>query len=147
MVSSRSGAFGSLHLDDWKAVTHHRPGDRHEGDQWLYCLDVDFSEAHDLDQVEPERLEQMIKLWWSEAYKHQVLPVDDRRGERMAIPKVATQRREFVFFPGAAPPLRNSAPDFRSRSNEIRAEIDQPTTTSPGRITAHGRQAGAERRP
>jgi len=33
---------------------------------------------------EPARLEAMIKLWWSEAEKHNVLPLDDRFGPRFA---------------------------------------------------------------
>ena len=51
----------------------------------------DFSEVDDLAEKEPERLAEMIKLWWSEAEKHNVLPLDDRFGaavcrKRRAIP-------------------------------------------------------------
>lgn len=137
------GGHRGIYLDGWKAVTHHRPDDRLDDDVWeLYCLDTDFSEAHDLAAAEPERLREMIALWWSEARAHHVLPVDDRRGERMAIPKVATQRTDFVFYPGAAPLLRNSGPDFRNRSYMIQAELEQVSDGDEGVLFASGGQLG-----
>jgi arylsulfatase A-like enzyme len=137
------GGHRGIYVDGWKAVTHHARGDGLADDRWeLYDLEADFSEAHDLADAEPERLEEMIALWWSEARRHHVLPVDDRRGERMAIPKVAAQRTEFVLYPGAAPLLRASAPDFRNRSYEIRAEIDDARDGDEGVLFASGGRHG-----
>jgi arylsulfatase len=63
----------------WKAVTRHRKGIPFDEDQWeLYDLDADPSECHDLADSEPDQLKTMIELWWSEAEKHGVLPLDDR---------------------------------------------------------------------
>ncbi len=71
--------------DGWKAVAFHPSGTPFENDKWeLFHLDRDFSEADDLAEKEPERLEAMIKLWWSEAEAHKVLPLDDRFGPRFA---------------------------------------------------------------
>jgi arylsulfatase len=137
------GGHRGIYVDGWKAVTHHARDDPLEDDQWeLYHLDADFSEAHDLADAEPERLEEMIELWWSEAHKNNVLPIDDRRWERMAIPKVGVQRTEFVFYPGASTLLRAAAPDFRNRSYEIRAEIDAAHGDDEGVLFASGGQHG-----
>ena len=63
----------------WKAVTRHVKGVPFDEDVWeLYDLDVDPSECNDLAEREPDRLQAMIELWWSEAERHGVLPLDDR---------------------------------------------------------------------
>ena len=65
----------------WKAVTHHRPGQPFDDDEWeLYHLDEDFSETHNLAAAHPEKLREMIDLWWVEAGRHGVLPLDDQPG-------------------------------------------------------------------
>ena len=62
----------------WKAVTRHTPGVAFEDDRWeLFDLSADPSECHDLAEAEPERLAQLIDLWWEEAAAHNVLPLDD----------------------------------------------------------------------
>lgn len=63
----------------WKAVTRHIKGEPFDDDKWeLYDLDIDPSECHDLAGQEPEQLSALIDLWWSEAQRHGVLPLDDR---------------------------------------------------------------------
>src|SRR5690606_12357397 len=52
-------------------------------DKWeLYHLDEDFNETNDLSKKEPERLKALLDLWWHEAEKYDVLPLDDREAER-----------------------------------------------------------------
>ncbi len=63
----------------WKAVTCHRPGAPYDDSEWeLYHLDEDFSESKNLAGSEPDRLREMIALWWHEAGAYDVLPLDDR---------------------------------------------------------------------
>ena len=72
----------------WKAVTRHTPGVAFEDDRWeLFDLSADPSECHDLAEAEPERLAQLIDLWWEEAAAHNVLPLDERRLE-LFIPRI-----------------------------------------------------------
>ena len=72
--------------DGWKAVTYHAEGKLFTDDEWeLYHLDEDFSEYHNLAASEPEKLQEMIDLWWIEAGRHGVLPLDDRVGELFSI--------------------------------------------------------------
>ncbi len=69
----------------WKAVTKHNQGDDFDTELWeLYNLSVDPSECRNLAEAEPERLAELQELWWSEAERHGVLPLDDRGFELFA---------------------------------------------------------------
>lgn len=68
-----------LWSDGWKAVTRHTAGVDFDDDPWeLYHVDVDPSECNDLAAEMPEKLQEMIDLWWQEAEQHGVLPLDER---------------------------------------------------------------------
>ena len=49
----------------------------------LYNIDDDFSQAHDLATENPEKLRELQDLWWAEAARYQVLPLDGRAVERL----------------------------------------------------------------
>ncbi len=69
----------------WKAVCKHIPGADYDTEPWeLYDLSRDISECADLSADEPERLAELIALWWREAERHGVLPLDDRGIELFA---------------------------------------------------------------
>jgi arylsulfatase len=66
-------------VDGWKATTYHEPGHPYDLDEWeLFHLDADFSECHDLSGEQPDRLRDLVDVWWSEAGAMGVLPLDDR---------------------------------------------------------------------
>jgi arylsulfatase A-like enzyme len=125
----------------WKAVAYHPPGTPFENDKWeLFHLDHDFSEVHDLAASEPQRLTEMIKLWWSEAEKHNVLPLDDRFGPRFAENAARFQgaRNNFVFHAGMGHVPTDVAPDVRSRSYTIEAHVEIGEGGDEGVLIAHG---------
>ena len=69
----------------WKAVARHNKGDDFEDDRWeLYDLSADPSECNDLAATESDKLRELIELWWAEADRHGVLPLDDRMLELFA---------------------------------------------------------------
>lgn len=129
----------------YKAVAYHWPGTPFENDAWeLYDLSSDFSETHDLAGAEPERLLALQELWWSEARANQVLPLDDRFGERFAenAERFNSDRTEFTFWAGMGHLPTDVAPDLRSRSYTITAHVDVPDTDTTGGadgvLIAHG---------
>ena len=81
----------------------------------------------------------MIELWWSEAEKHNVLPLDDRFGPRFAenAARFHGARNRFTFHAGMGHVPTDVAPDVRSRSYTIEAhvEVDQG---AEGVLIAHG---------
>ena len=63
----------------WKALTLHTKGGPFDDDPWQpYHLAEDFSECEDLAAHEPERLAELVALWWREAERYDVFPLDDR---------------------------------------------------------------------
>ena len=125
----------------WKAVAYHPPGTPFENDKWeLFDLDRDFSEVDDLAEKEPQRLADMIKLWWDEAEMHHVLPLDDRFGARFAENAARFQgaRRHFTFHAGMGHVPTDVAPDVRSRSYSIEAEVEIDEMGAEGVLIAHG---------
>jgi len=64
--------------DGWKAVCDHtaNPTFDFSKDIWeLYHTETDFCEANNLAEKHPEKLKEMIDLWWHEAGKYGVLPM------------------------------------------------------------------------
>jgi arylsulfatase A-like enzyme len=130
-----------LWQDGWKAVAYHAPGSPFEDDRWeLFHLDDDFSETDDLADREPERLEAMVDLWWAEAEKNNVLPLDDRFAPRFAENALRLQgsRKQFVFHAGVGHVPSDVAPDVRSRSYRIEADVTIPRGGAKGVLIAHG---------
>jgi arylsulfatase len=127
--------------DGWKAVAFHPPGYPFDKDAWeLFRLDADFSETDDLAQAEPERLAALQALWWEEAERRQVLPLDDRFAPRFAenATRVQGARKRFVFHRGMGHLPTDAAPDIRSRSYRIEAEVTIPPAGAEGVLLAHG---------
>ncbi|NVN85221.1 MAG: arylsulfatase [Rhodopseudomonas sp.] len=125
----------------WKAVAYHPPGTPFDTDKWeLFHLDRDFSEVHDLAEAEPDRLAQMIAVWWDEAEQHNVLPLDDRFGPRFAenAARFHGARRNFVFHAGMGHVPTDVAPDVRSRSYSIEAHVEIDAPGAEGVLIAHG---------
>jgi len=128
-------------VDGWKAVAFHQMGTPFEDDTWeLYNLENDFNECHDLASTEPERLKKLIDLWWEEADKHKVLPLDDRFAPRFAenAERHTGERKNFTFWRGMGHLPSDVAPDLRSRSYTISAYIDVPEDGCEGVLISHG---------
>ena len=124
----------------WKAVAFHPPGTPYEHDTWeLFHLDEDFSETNDLAATYPEKLAVLVKLWWEEAAKHNVLPLDDRFRERFVVNanRFHGARKRYVFHAGMGHLPTEVAPDVRSRSYLIEADA-HIVEACEGVLIAHG---------
>ena len=116
----------------WKAVCKHDKDADYDTEPWeLYCLSDDWSECNDLAAAEPDRLASLVDLWWAEAERHGVLPLDDRMVELFAVrhrersPHPADMR--YVYRPPMSPmPGQASAP-IGGRSFDLTARITRST--------------------
>jgi arylsulfatase len=132
----------ALWLDGWKAVSRHKPGVPYDNDVWeLYHLDSDFSECTDLAAQQPQRLQEMVALWWREAEQHGVLPLDDRgsadlfRASRR--PDMPTARRRFVYYPPVSHIAADTCPSA-ARSWRTEVDITHPAGDADGALVARG---------
>ena len=134
-VQTRSGpqyfeqlGHRGLWQDGWKAVTYHLKGTPFEKDQWaLYNLEEDFSECHDLSGELPEKLEELLQTWWSEAERYGVLPLDDRTLELfggLSRPGTPHHRREYVYYPPVSHIPADAAPPLGGRSWSVTCDVE-----------------------
>ena len=111
----------------WKAVTRHKPGADFESEPWaLYHLDQDFSECRDLAQTHPEKLKQLVDLWWAEAKARQCPSSRRQWAARSNVNRGVAARRFYRFFPGLERIDRIMAPDIARRSYSISADVEFP---------------------
>src|SRR5262249_14590092 len=112
-----------------------------EEDVWeLYHVAEDFSEVHDIAASHPEKLEKMKRLWWREAEKYQVLPLNNQPGRFM---DRRYRRDRHVLHAGIGPLPEAIAPNLRGRPFVIAAELDVPASGDVRvGIAAHGAHSG-----
>lgn len=73
----QTGNRGIWH-DGWKAITNHIHTDDFINEDWeLYHTEVDFSESENVADKYPDKLRELIALWYAEAGKYGVLPLGD----------------------------------------------------------------------
>ena len=118
---------------DWKAVCKHDKGADYDTEPWeLYRLTDDWSECHDLAAQQPERLAELIELWWSEAERHGVLPLDDRMvelfGARFRDNSPHPADRRYVYRPPMSPLPGQAAAAIGGRAFDLTAAV----TREPG---------------
>jgi arylsulfatase A-like enzyme len=135
--------------DGWKAVAVHAPisGKGHfDQDQWqLYNTNEDRAEFKDLAKENPEKLEQLKKLWYEEADKNFVLPLDDRAAvEVLGLPRPTSEppRERYIYYPGTAPIPEGVAPNLRNRSYKILSDIEITDPKCEGVIFTMGSRFG-----
>ena len=117
----------------WKAVTKHNPGDDFETEPWeLYRISDDPSELDDLAASDPDQLQTMVDLWWQEAERNGVLPLDDRGFELFA-PHLSERSphrpdRRYVYRPPMTPMPSQPSAGVGGRAFDLTARV----TTAPG---------------
>jgi arylsulfatase A-like enzyme len=110
--------------------------------EWqLYNIAEDPAESHDLASEHPEKLRELIDLWWAEAEKYQVLPLDGTMQQRVATerPRVARPRKQFVYYPALSVVPTYNTPPVYNLPHSIEAELAVPDGGAEGVILA---QAG-----
>jgi arylsulfatase A-like enzyme len=135
----------SLAFEPWHAV---RSGYDPFKAKWeLYNLDEDFSQANDLADENPDKLQELVALWWAEASRNHALPLDWRGAERFSAelsgkPNLAGDRTRFVYPGDFAGLPEAAAPDLKNRSFSITAQVEIEDGANGMIFTQGGNTAG-----
>jgi arylsulfatase len=145
---SMLGSRGIWHAG-FKAVTTHPTiagWGHYEQDEWeLYHTDVDRSEVHDLAAEEPDRLRELVNLWYAEAGANGAFPLDDRGPLEILLtprPVLSPARSRYVYYPGLTDVPESQSVNVRNRSYAIGALVDIPGPGAEGVLFAHGARFG-----
>jgi arylsulfatase A-like enzyme len=147
------GSRGLWH-QGWKVVTEHGPlsgSGAFERDTWqLFHTDEDRSEAHDLADQHPDKVEELKALWYAEAGKYDVLPLNSypmsgpgvleffARQYHVAVPKTGT----YTYYPGTSEVPEHSAANTHLGSFRILAEVELTDPDAQGVVFAQGSRFG-----
>jgi len=110
----------------------------------LYDLTKDWTQSNDVAAANPKKLKEMQDLFWVEAAKYNVLPLDASVATRVVVPKpsLAAGRTTFTYSgertgipPGDAPSLLNT-------SYTITAEVEVPPGGAEGMLNTNGGRFG-----
>jgi arylsulfatase len=109
----------------------------------LYNIEEDFSQANDLAAKHPEKLRELQDLWWVEAAKYSVLPLDWRgtirmNAEAMGRPSLIRGRSRMEYYAGMTGLPDAAAPSMLNKSWTITAEVELPDAKTNGMIVTHG---------
>ncbi len=137
-----------IYHEGWTAVTRHSTPwvmselPPLEADVWeLYAPD-DWTQARDIAKEQPEKLEQLQRLFMIEAAKFNVFPLDDRRAERFNAdlagrPQLIRGNRQ-TLFGGMRRLTENSVVVTKNKSHSLTAQIVVPEEGGRGVIISQG---------
>ena len=110
----------------------------------LYHIAEDPTESHNVAGDHPDRLRELVALWWSEAEKYKVLPLDGSMQPRLAAerPQTSKPRTRFVYYPNASVVPAFAAPPTYNRPYSIEADVEIPAGGASGVLVAQGGDAG-----
>ncbi len=115
-----------------------------DDDTWeLYHVAEDRSECRDLAAEMPEKVAELVELWWQEAEAHGVLPLDDRTielfGTRFEPHSPHPPSRRYTYRPPVSPMPAQAGAAIGGRSWDLDAQVDRPEGAE-GVIYATGSQ-------
>jgi len=122
------GGSRALVSGEWKAVCRHQRGADFETEPWeLYHLARDPSECQDLAAAEPDRLAELVDLWWKQAELHAVLPLDERTfelfGARFRDRSPHPSSKRYLYRPPMSPMPGQASAALGGRSFDLAARV------------------------
>jgi arylsulfatase A-like enzyme len=144
MLGSRS-----IWHEGWKAVTTHPTiagWGHYNDDEWeLYHTDIDRAEVNNLAAEQPEKVRELVNIWFAEAGANIAFPLDDRSPIEILTterPQLTAPRSRYVYFPDTSPVSEWQAVNTRNRSFVIGALVDIPGPGAEGVLFAIGSRFG-----
>ncbi|MBX9582821.1 MAG: arylsulfatase [Gemmataceae bacterium] len=113
----------------------------------LYKIGDDFSQAEDVAARHPEKVKELEALFWKEAERYNVLPLDWRAVERLNAelqgrPTLAGKATTFTYYPGQVGLPNEACPRVLNKSWTITADVEVPDAGAEGTVVTHGGMPG-----
>ena len=110
----------------------------------LYDINDDPTESSNIAAEHPDRLRELIALWWKEAEKYKVLPLDGSLQARLKTerPQTSRPRTRFIYRPHTSLVPAFAAPPVYNRPHSIEADVEIPADGASGVLIAQGGDAG-----
>lgn len=110
----------------------------------LYDLRNDWAQSEDVAAKHPAKLKAMQDLFWKEAKKYQVLPLDMSVATRLVTPRpsLTAGRNVFTYSGEITGTPNGDAPSVLNASYTIRAEIEVPKGGAEGMLVTQGGRFG-----
>lgn len=117
----------------------------------LYHVAEDYAETHNLAESERDadgtlraRLIAMIGMWYVEAGKYNVLPINSRGVQRIADerPQIAVNRDRYILYPNTQAIPATAAPKILNRPFSITAEVNLPEGAAGVLLSMGGNDGG-----
>ena len=121
------------------------PPDIITGYQWeLYNVAADPTESNDLAAKMPDKLKEMQDLFYAEAAKNQVLPLDNSTLARWNTPRpnLTGGRTDFTYSGTLSGVPNSGAPSILNKSYTITADVTIPSGGAEGMIVTDGGRFG-----
>jgi arylsulfatase len=128
----------------WELSTN-TPPDVITGYNWeLYNVKDDPTQSSDLATKMPDKLKQMQDLFYAEAAKHDVLPLDNSSLARWNTPRpsLTAGRTEFTYRGPLSGVVNSAAPSVLNKSYTVTAEVTIPEGGAEGMIVTDGGRFG-----
>lgn len=116
-----------------------------DAEHWeLYHIDEDFAETSDLAAENRSKLVEMVSLWYVEAGKYGVLPIDGSGVQRLMQerPQIFAERTSCTFRPGTETLPAAVAPRVLNRPFAITADAEIPADGAEGVFLCQGTNVG-----
>jgi arylsulfatase len=144
------GGTRAIWHDGWKAaaISNAAPDNwaGFERQRWeLFDTENDPSECHDLAAEHPNKVQELIGLWWSEAGRYGALPLDSRGAVEILTterPQLSKPRTRYVYYPDGSEIPESVAPNIRNRSFTVAVEVTIDTEEAGGVLFAQGARFG-----
>jgi len=110
----------------------------------LYDLSKDWTQSDNLAAKYPDKVKEMDNLFWIEAAKYQVMPLDASFGPRAVAPRpsLAAGRTEFNWSGEITGTPNGDAPSILAASFNYKAEVNIPQGGAEGMIVTQGGRFG-----
>lgn len=111
----------------------------------LYDLNKDWTQYDDVAAQHPKKLAEMKQLFWSQAAKYNVLPLDATVASRIVTPKpnISAGRNVYTYSGKLTGTPNGVAPSVLNASYNFKAEVEIPKGGADGMlVTEGGRFAG-----